>query len=169
MITFNEALQIISDNARPLDAETIPLFQALNRVLAEDIFSDTDLPPFNKSAMDGFACKREDLPGPLKVVDEIPAGKSSAVILHKGECARIMTGAPVPEGADMVFMIEYHEVNADGMVSFKGQTTASNICLMGEDVKAGDLILKQGKLLKSHEIAILAGAGKEWVKVTKQP
>lgn len=169
MITFNEALQIIHDNARPLAAETIQLNQCLNRVLAEDIFSDTDLPPFNKSAMDGFACKRKDLPGPLKVVDEIPAGKFSEVILKEGECARIMTGAPIPRGADTVFMIEYHEMNANGMVSFKGHTTASNICLKGEDVKTGDLILNKGKLLKPHEIAILAGAGKEQVKVTKQP
>jgi molybdopterin molybdotransferase len=169
MITFNEALQIISDNVRPLDTETIPLSKALNRILAEDIYSDIDLPPFNKSAMDGFACKREDLPGPLKVVDEIPAGKFSEQILHKGECARIMTGASVPTGADTVFMIEHHEVNAHGMVSFKGLITASNICLKGEDVKAGDLILQKGKLLKSHEIAILAGAGKERVKVTQQP
>jgi molybdopterin molybdotransferase len=169
MITFNEALQIICNNAKPLDTETIPLGGCLNRVLAEDIFSDIDLPPFHKSAMDGFACKRADLPGPLKVVDEIPAGKHSEIILHNGECARIMTGAPIPEGADTVFMIEYHEMNADGMVSFKGHATASNICLKGEDVKIGDLILEKGKLLKSHEIAILAGAGKEGVKVFKQP
>lgn len=169
MITFNEVLQIISNNTRPLATEVIPLMSCLNRVLAEDIFSDTDQPPFNKSAMDGFACKREDLPGPLKVVDEIPAGKFSEVILCEGECARIMTGAPVPKGADTVFMIEYHAVNVHGMVSFTGHTTASNICLKGEDVKTGDLILEKGKLLKSHEIAILAGAGKETVKVTRQP
>lgn len=169
MITFNEALQIIHDNARPLDAETIPLACCLNRVLAEDISSDIDLPPFNKSAMDGFACKKTDLPGPLKVVDEIPAGKFSEVVLRQGECARIMTGAPIPNGADTVFMIEYHIMNADGSVFYKGQTTASNICLKGEDVKAGDLIIEKGKLLKSHEIAILAGAGKERVKVTRQP
>lgn len=169
MITFDEALQIISHNTKQLDAETIPLAGCLNRVLAEDIFSDTDLPPFNKSAMDGFACKRANLPGPLKVVEVIPAGKFSEVVLHDGECSRIMTGAPVPDGADTVFMIEYHEMNADGTVSFKGHTTASNICLKGEDVKVGDLLLEKGKLLKSHEIAILAGAGKERVKVFKQP
>lgn len=169
MISFDEALQIIYNRAIPLDNETIPLSKALNRVLAEDIFSDTDLPPFDKSAMDGFACKREDLPGPMKVVDTIPAGKHSEVVLHTGECARIMTGAPIPTGADTVFMTEYHEMNGHGMVSFKGLTTATNICFKGEDVKAGELTLEKGKLLKSHEIAILAGAGKEWVKVTKQP
>lgn len=169
MITLNEALQIIRDHVKPLDTETVTLSKALNRVLAEDIYSDIDLPPFNKSAMDGFACKREDLPGPMKVVEEIPAGRFSELILHKGECARIMTGAPVPTGADMVFMIEYHEINAQGMVSFNGNATASNICLKGKDVKAGDLLLSKGKLLKSHEIAIIAGAGIERVKVTRQP
>jgi molybdopterin molybdotransferase len=119
--------------------------------------------------MDGFACRREDLPNPLQIVDEIPAGKFPVVAIHAGECARIMTGAPIPVGADTVFMVEYHEIQPDGSVIFTRDKTASNICLLGEDVKEGDVVLSKGTLIQPQQIAILAGAGKTHVDVFRRP
>jgi molybdopterin molybdotransferase len=169
MIPFEEANRIIREAVVPLEPETVLLADSLNRVLAEDIISDVNLPPFNKAAMDGFACRKADLPGPLKIVDEIPAGKFPTVEIHDGECARIMTGAPVPIGADTVFMVEYHEIEPNGSVIFTRDKTASNICLLGEDVKEGDLVLSKGTIIQPQEIAILAGAGKTHVEVYRWP
>lgn len=169
MIPFEEANQIIRNAISPLGTETVLLADSLNRVLAEDIVSDINLPPFNKAAMDGFACRKADLPGPLKIVDEIPAGKFPTVEIGEGQCARIMTGAPVPVGADTVFMVEYHEIKPDGSIIFTRDNTAKNICLIGEDVKQGDVVLSKGTLIQPQEIAILASAGKTYVDVYRRP
>jgi molybdopterin molybdotransferase len=169
MIPFEEANQIIRNAAVVLGTETVLLADSLHRVLAEDIVSDVNIPPFNKAAMDGFACRRADLPGPLQIVDEIPAGKFPTVEIKEGECARIMTGAPIPVGADTVFMVEYHEIEPDGSAIFTRDKTASNICLLGEDVKQGDLVLSKGTLIEPQEIAILAGAGKSHIEVFRRP
>lgn len=169
MIPFDEANRIIREAVVSLEPETVLLADSLNRVLAEDIISDVNLPPFNKAAMDGFACRKADLPGPLKIVDEIPAGKFPTVEIQEGECARIMTGAPVPLGADTVFMVEYHEIEPNGSVIFTRDKTASNICLLGEDVKEGEVVLSKGIIIQPQEIAILAGAGKTHVDVYRRP
>jgi molybdopterin molybdotransferase len=169
MIPFEEAYQIIRTSVVPLEKETVLLADSQNRILAEEIVSDVNIPPFNKAAMDGFACRRSDLPGPLRIVDEIPAGKFPTVEIKESECARIMTGAPIPVGADVVFMVEYHEIQPDGSVIFTRDKTASNICLLGEDVKEGDVVLPKGTLIQPQEIAILAGAGKTHVDVFRRP
>lgn len=169
MIPFEEAYQIIRNAVIPLEKETVLLADSQNRILAEEIVSDVNIPPFNKAAMDGFACRRTDLPGPLRIVDEIPAGKFPTVEIKEGECARIMTGAPIPAGADVVFMVEYHEIQPDGSVIFTRDKTANNICLLGEDVKEGDVVLSKGTLIQPQEIAILAGAGKTNVEVFRRP
>jgi molybdopterin molybdotransferase len=169
MIPFDEANQIIRNSVSPLGIETVMLADSLNRVLADDIVSDVNIPPFNKAAMDGFACRREDLPGPFRIVDEIPAGKFPTVEINEGECARIMTGAPIPAGADTVFMVEYHEIQPDETVIFTREKTAGNICFLGEDVKTGDVVLSKGTLINPQEIAILAGAGITGVEVYQHP
>jgi len=169
MIAFEEANRIIRESAVTLGIETVLLADSQNRILAEDIVSDVNIPPFNKAAMDGFACRRADLPGPLRIVDEIPAGKFPTIEIGDGECARIMTGAPIPKGADTVFMVEYHEIEPDGSVIFTHDNTAGNICFLGEDIKEGDVILSKGTLIQPQEIAILAGAGKTHVEVSLRP
>lgn len=169
MKEFGEALKIIRKNLNTLGSEKVLLADSLNRILAVDVVSDVNIPPFNKAAMDGFACKRADLPGPFKVVDDIPAGKYPEVEIKKGKCARIMTGAPVPKGADCVFMIEYHEIEPDGSVIFTNENTSDNICLIGEDVKDGETVLYKGSLIQPEEIAILAGAGMSSVDVFCRP
>lgn len=166
---FKDALKVIRKSCRLIGTETILLADSLNRVLAEDVVSDVNIPPFNKAAMDGFACKRSDLPGPFIIVEDIPAGKFPEKKIRNGECSRIMTGAPVPSGADTVFMVEYHIVQPDGSIIFTRENTAENICLIGEDVKEYDVVLGKGTFINPEEIAILAGAGKSSVEVYRRP
>ena len=102
MISFEMAYDEVMSHSVPWSTETVSLEQALGRVLAEDVLSDMDMPPFNKSAMDGYACRRRDLAGPMTVVEEIQAGYFPQKVIEPGQCSKIMTGAPVPEGADCV-------------------------------------------------------------------
>lgn len=169
MKDFNEALNIIRKHLSVLGTEKVLLGDSVNRILAEDVISDINIPPFNKAAMDGFACRRIDLPGPFVIVEDIPAGKYPEREVKKGQCSRIMTGAPIPKGADTVFMVEYHETEADGTVIFTAENTSDNICLLGEDVKKGEIILSKGTLIRPEEIAILSGAGKSSVEVYRRP
>jgi molybdopterin molybdotransferase len=159
MIPFNEALEITQKFAQPRDTEQVNLFQALRRTLAEDILSDISMPPFNKSAMDGFACRKSDLKNRLKVIEEIPAGSIPTLEIGENQCARIMTGAMVPMGADFVVMKEDIEVFPGEFVQCTRETSKDNICYRGEDIKTGDLVLKKGDLILSAQIAMLASVG----------
>ncbi len=159
MISFEEAYRTIIESARLLDSERVGMACALNRVLAEDVCSDVDMPPFNKSAMDGYACKREDLSAELRVLETVKAGCAPSVPIGKGECTKVMTGAPVPDGADCVIKVEDTQTCGDDLVRFVAESTKDNICLKAEDVMIGDCVLKQGVLLRPQEIAVLAGVG----------
>nr|WP_321454064.1 molybdopterin molybdotransferase MoeA [uncultured Carboxylicivirga sp.] len=169
MIEFEEALKIITGTAQSVGIETIDIKNALNRVLAEDIFVDMNMPPFDKSAMDGFACKQSDLDLELEVVETIFAGKKPTHRIEHGQCAKIMTGAVVPEGADCVFMKEHSTVLGDNKVICTNPQTKLNICYKGEDLKVGDLVLKKNTLLKSQHLPQLAMAGVTTFKVFMQP
>ncbi len=159
MTPFNEALETIKSYARTHGPERVNLFDAFRRTLAEDVFSDISMPPFNKSAMDGFACRKSDLKNQLQVVEEIPAGTISAKTIGENQCARIMTGAMVPEGADFVIMKEDIEEIAPNFVRCNRETSRTNICYTGEDVESGDLVLKKGVVILPAHIAILASVG----------
>lgn len=159
MILFDSAYELMMSSARPLAVERVPLAEALSRVLAENVSSDMDCPPFDKAAMDGYACRRQDLGLTLSVVEEIPAGYMPRKAIGPGECARIMTGAPVPEGADVVIMVERVEETAEGGIRFVGDSTSANIIPRGEDVRAGDVVLHEGALLTPACLAVLATAG----------
>ncbi len=169
MITFSEALEKIVSNAVINDTEHIELHNTLNRVLAEDVFYDIDLPPFNKSAMDGFACRKQDLANELTIIETIYAGKQPENSIGENQCARIMTGAVVPEGADIVFMFEMSEEYGDNKVKCTNLKSSTNICYVGEDVKTGDIALPANTLIKPKHIPILAGAGIHNPNVYKQP
>jgi molybdopterin molybdotransferase len=159
MLKFDEALQIVISSARQLGTERVELGRAFNRVLAEDVVCDTDMPPFTKSVMDGFACRRADLTNELTVVETIPAGTMPKKRIGRNQCAKIMTGAVVPEGADCVIMIEHTEAVARNRIRFIGKDTDTNIAARGEDVKKGDVILRAGVLLRAQHIAVLASCG----------
>jgi len=169
MISFEKALETVLNSARLLGSERIDFKCALNRVLAEDVVSDMDMPPFNKSAMDGFACRRADLGNELTVVETIPAGYVPQKTIAVNQCSKIMTGAVVPDGADCVIMKEYVETLTENAIRFAGEKTADNICQRAEDIRAGDVVLHKGMRLKPQDIAILALTGNTQPLVSKVP
>jgi molybdopterin molybdotransferase len=192
MLKYDDAFEIVmsSISSRPLGTERVDIERALNRVLAEMIISDIDIPPFNKSAMDGFACRRADLANELTIIETIPAGLLPKKTIGPKKCAKIMTGAVVPEGADCVIMVEYTEKTADDRVrftpleipeakrkqkakksltGFTGAHTSDNICLQGEDVKKGDIVLQPGCKISAQHIAVLASLGCTKPLVAVQP
>jgi molybdopterin molybdotransferase len=169
MHTFQEAIDIILKSARYLGDERIDFMQSLNRVLAEDVISDIDMPPFDKSAMDGFACRRADLASDMQVIETIAAGKIPRNTIKSGQCSRIMTGAMIPEGADTVIMVEQTEMIAPEVIRFTGSNTSANIAYKSEDVKSGDVMWKKGQPILPSHIAIFAAVGCTKPLVAKQP
>jgi len=159
MIEFDKAFELVMGAARELDTERVGIDGALNRILAEDVTSDIDMPPFNKSAVDGFACRRCDLGNELTVVETICAGRLPTRRIGPGQCAKIMTGAPVPEGADCVVMVEYTKNTSADKIRFIGTETADNICPKAEDVKADDVLIRRGSIIGPQHIAVLAATG----------
>jgi len=169
VISFEKALDIVLTSARPVGTERVDLTDAANRVLAEEIASDMDMPPFNKSTMDGYACRRVDLAEELTVVESIAAGSMPARRIAPNQCSKIMTGGVVPEGADCVVMKEFIETPGENIVRFVGKETADNICAKGEDIRAGDIVLSKGTLLKPQHVAVLASVGCTQPTVSKTP
>jgi len=169
MLKFDDAFEVVMSFARRLGSERVDIDHVLNRVLAEDIVSDIDVPPFNKSAMDGFACRRADLANELTVIETIPAGMMPRRTIGQAQCAKIMTGAVVPEGADCVIMVEHTESVAENKIQFTGSGTQDNICLKGEDIKKAEVVLARGQLIKAQHIAVLASVGCVELEVALQP
>lgn len=146
-------------SVRALGNERVDLGESLGRILAEDVASDIDMPPFDKSMVDGYACRRADLAGELEVVELIQAGSWPTKSIAANQCAKIMTGAAVPPGADCVVMVEQAE-NVDGRsVRFTGEQKSDRICRKAEDIKAGQVVLKKGERISPPHIAVLAAIG----------
>jgi molybdopterin molybdotransferase len=169
IITFDEAFEIVMRSAFAMGTETVHFADSLNRILAQSVESDMDMPPFNKATVDGFACKRVDLGSELQILETIAAGKAPGIIVTEKKCSRIMTGAPLPKGADMVFMVEDSELIGGDRVRFKGISSKDNISFRGEDIKHGDTVLSQGMIIRPQDIAVLAAAGCTIVTVSKKP
>jgi molybdopterin molybdotransferase len=167
MISFNEAFEIVCTLPVFNTTETVPFDKSTDRILAENIFSDIDMPPFDKSAVDGFACRKEDVACQMKIIETVPAGKLPQKEIVKNTCIRIMTGAPLPVGADIVLMVELCDVN-DEMVLFKGKASNSNIAYKGEDIKTGALLMQASLQIKPQHIAVLAAVGKTEIEVFKK-
>lgn len=159
MIPFEKAFETVMSKAPPLSQERIGIDEAPGRVLAEDVKSDMNMPPFDKSAMDGYACRREDLGEELTIVESIPAGHVPQKSVGAGQCSRIMTGAMVPTGADCVVMQEFTESPHERTMRFVGTKTADNICREGEDVRTGDAVLRTGTRIGPQHVAVLASVG----------
>jgi molybdopterin molybdotransferase len=169
MISYQEAYERMIGAATPLPGETVELPQSLGCVLAQDVLSDIDMPPFDKSAVDGFACRRADLAAVLTVVEEIPAGRLPAHSVGPRQCARIMTGAPVPTGADCVIMKEQTELLPDGRIRITDPGTADNICRKAEDIRSGDRVLGAGEIITPAHLAVLATVGCVCPRVACRP
>jgi molybdopterin molybdotransferase len=159
MIRFDEALDIVTGSFQVIDKEKIEFMHSLNRVLAEDVVSDIAMPPFDKSAVDGYACRREDISNELEVVEIIPAGKAPEKEIGKNQCSKIMTGAPIPIGADAVLMVEDVEELTENRIKYTKDKVKENICYRGEDIKEGEIVLRTGTLIRPQHIAVLATAG----------
>lgn len=177
-----EALRRMIAGVEPLGTETRPLLAALGSVLAEDVASPVDLPPWDNSAMDGFAVRSADVAGAsadrpvvLRVVDDVAAGGFPARALGPGEAARIMTGAPVPTGADGVIRVEHTDGGAgvgtsEGRVSIRSDAdVGKNVRPRGEDVRAGDTVLRAGSVLRAPELAVAASLGRAGLTVRRRP
>ncbi len=159
MISFEEALKYVEMANPPSIAEEIPLIRSLDRVLAADIVSDVDMPPYDKAAMDGYACRHEDLEQDLTVIEEIPAGSVPKKCIEKGQCAKIMTGAMLPMGADTVVMKEFVRPVSYNTIRCTKISDQHNICYTGEDVKTGDCVVAAGTRLKPAHLAVMAASG----------
>lgn len=174
--SLNDALQLIDENQLVMGSEEIPIGEAHKRVLAEDIISYHNSPPFDKSAMDGFALKGENTfgasqsaPKTLKIVDAIGAGDFCDKVINEGEAIVIATGAPIPEGADAVLMKEYTTTDGDELTIYSQVTPGENVSPKAEDIKKGEKILSKNTFIRYQELGLIASAGYDTVKVFKKP
>ncbi|MBI4055376.1 MAG: molybdopterin molybdotransferase MoeA [Elusimicrobia bacterium] len=176
MLHPNKAIQTILDHTPTLPSETAALGETIDRVLAEKLKARDDLPPFDNSAMDGYAVKAADLQGAdqknpvrLLVRETVRAGRLSCQEVQAGEAVKIMTGAPLPKGADAVVMKERTISDGDGMVDvLHCPEPGDHIRPKGEDMRAGDPLLSPGTLLRHYEVALLAAQGVTKVKVIRK-
>jgi molybdopterin molybdotransferase len=154
--------------SRVKDLETVPIRQALGRVLAQDIVPDIDVPAHDNSAMDGYAVRFSDLDKPLKEVGTALAGKPFGGTVGAGECVRIMTGAVMPQGADTVVIQEVVKKEGERIVVPPGQKKAQNVRYAGEDLSKGKAVLHPGQLLRPAELGLIASLGIADVKVKRR-
>lgn len=169
MIPLDEALKIVLNAVRPLGSERVDLAHAFGRALAEDVASDLDMPPFDKSRMDGYACRRADLDQDLEVVETVQAGTVPKKRIAPGQCAKIMTGAAIPQGADCVVMVEQTQRIGQNQIRFTGNQMRDHICRKAEDIEAGQIVLGKGTLIGPSHVAVLASVGQTKPVVVKKP
>jgi molybdopterin molybdotransferase len=176
MVSVDEALEKILSFIKPLGAEKVSILDALGRVIAEDLYASRDIPPLDNSAMDGYAVRWEDvkntskdLPVRLEVIEDLPAGFISKKTLQKGQAIRIMTGAPIPKGADHVIPVEDTKRENQWVYVLHAVSKEKNIRKAGEDVKKGDLILSKGDLIRPPEVGMIASIGRSFVSVYQRP
>lgn len=176
-IFLEEALELIRANVRPVeDTEYLPLYKAAGMILAEDIHAQQDQPPFDRSPLDGYAVRSCDLneasgesPVQLEVIEEIHAGMWPQKKVEQGQAVRIMTGAPIPEGADCVVKQEDTEQKGNLILVYQSRKHHDNICFKGEDYKKGQLLMAKGEKLDAVKLGIISGNGLGNVTVFRSP
>ena len=162
---IDEALALVLAHVRPLPLEDVPVASAAGRVLGEDARAVIDLPPFDSSAMDGYAVRAADTPGPLRVVGHSAAGRPEARAVGPGEAVVISTGAVVPAGADAVVPVE----RTTGDVVVESVDKSDNVRPRGGDVRAGDIVVPAGSPLGAPQVSALAAAGVAVVRCGRRP
>ena len=174
--SLSNARKLISDNQKTTEIEEISIWDAHKRVLAEDIMAFHDSPPFDKSAMDGFALIAENTfgasnsaPKELKIIDAIGAGDFSSKKVNENEAIVIATGAPIPEGANAVLMKEYTTTEGDDLTIYSQVTPGENVSPKSEDIEKGQKILDKNTFIRYQELGLIASAGYDKVKVYKKP
>ncbi len=177
LIPFEEARRIVLESIEPIEEiEEVSLLDALHRVLAEDIISPVDVPPFARAAEDGYAVIAQDTfgagqysPKELKLVGEINTGEFKEIEVHSGECVKIATGAMIPKGANAVVRVEDTE-ESDGVVRvYRPVHPGFDVAPAGEDIKSGERVLMKGSYLDPPKIGVLAAMGIAKVRVYKKP
>jgi molybdopterin molybdotransferase len=176
MITVDEALEKILSHIHNLGIEKVSLSEVLGRVIAEDIYARRNIPPLNNSGMDGYALRSEDIqrtspqdPVRLEVVEDLPAGFISKKKLERGQAIRIMTGAPIPEGANTVVPVEETKKEGRFVLILKATVPDENIRKSGEDVKKGECVISHGDTIQPAEVGMLASVGRSFVSVYQRP
>jgi molybdopterin molybdotransferase len=176
MISVESALEKILSHIQPLGFEKVSLLESQGRVIAEDIYASRDIPPLDNSAMDGYAVRYEDIqhassgrPVRLEIIEDLPAGSISRKTLSKGEAIRIMTGAPIPQGADAVVQVEDTAKEDRYAQIFRAVPLGENIRRAGEDVGKGDRVISKGDLVRPAEVGMLASVGRSFVAVFQRP
>ncbi len=182
MISVDEALEYVLKHFEPLEPEQVEILDALDRVLAEDVYSDMDIPPFDNSAMDGYAVRAADTVGAsreapvtLRVIADLAAGYTTDLVVEPGTVIRIMTGAPLPADADAVVRFEdtseglAGERGDDRIEVFSQVVVGENVRSAGEDIRKGELVLAEGTVLRPQEIGVLASLGRARVWVIRRP
>ncbi|HEY4715899.1 MAG TPA: gephyrin-like molybdotransferase Glp [bacterium] len=177
IVPVPEAVEIILKSVNPMPAERISLTEATGRVLCNDVVAAIDIPYSDNSAMDGFAVRAKDTadatgpsPKTLRIVDDIPAGTAPKKIIGMNECAKIMTGGIMPQGANAVVMVEFTEQTGKNLAIIKkGVREKENVRFKGEDIKAGSTVLKKGKIIRAQEVGLLAAIGRSSIMVHQRP
>jgi len=176
MIEYRDALREILARAKPLGAESVSLAEAAGRTLAVDLRAAGPVPPFAKATMDGYAVRAADTRPDkgagqvsLDVIEDLPAGRPSRKSIGPGQSVRIMTGAPLPKGADAVVMVEDTEKSGAKVIVHRTVSPGDNIGRAGEDLQKGDLVLEKGRLIGPAEIGMLAAVGRAAVRVARRP
>lgn len=172
-ITWQEARDLLLENVKPVEKETVLLAHAAGRILAADVKSAIDVPHFCKSAFDGYAFRSEDtkglLPVTLQITEEIPAGSAATKNIGKGQAAKILTGAPIPQGADAVCKYEETVFTQDTVIVQKSYDCMENIISAGETFHSGDVIAKKGQRIDAGICGAMASAGIYRVQVYRVP
>ncbi|MCI8297214.1 MAG: molybdopterin molybdotransferase MoeA [Lachnospiraceae bacterium] len=175
-ISMEEGMGLLLSAAVPMDKEEVRLLDASGRVLACDVAAMEDIPPFDRSPLDGYAVRAadiaaagEDSPVTLKIIGEVPAGYVAERGPQEGEAVKILTGAPIPEGADVVVRYEDTSFTEEEVILYQAMASGSNIVRAGEDVRAGQIVMTRGDILNAARIGVLAGLGYERVTVYKRP
>jgi len=176
MVTFEQALSIVKqklgEEKQDHATEVLPLEQVRGRILAEDICADRDYPPFHRATRDGYALRVSDLgslPAILERVGEVRAGEHYAGKLRPDQCIEIMTGAPLPDGADAVVMIEHVSIRGNQVEVHRAVSAFENIVRQGSEAASGSRVLARGRRLNPAEIGLLASVGQARVKVFVEP
>jgi molybdopterin molybdotransferase len=176
MIDYADALRQVTARAGPLPAEAVALTASLGRTLAQNVRALAPVPPFAKATMDGYAVRAGDTgprtvgkPQELEVVEDLPAGRISHIAIGPCQAVRIMTGAPLPKGADAVVMVEDTEKAGTGVRILRAVNRGDNIGEAGEDLQKGELILEKGDIIGPAEVGMLASLGLASVRVTRRP
>ncbi len=174
--TVESALSWLDAHAQCLESESVSLAQSADKVLAQDIVSQTDVPRFSRAMMDGYAVHATDTHGAapynplaLAIIGEVLPGNQFPAEVQRGQAVRIMTGAPIPQGADAVLPAEYSEAQSDRVLCHGEVATGKHVGLVGEDVARGTCILSAGRRLRPQDLGLLSSIGCQSVRVVRQP